>query len=132
MLLWIATGGCLGLLVLRELFSTGVAQAFDVTAIRGDRWLLLFMCYIVAKSLHELGHGLACARYKAECNEIGLMLLCMAPCLYCDTTDSWKLSSKWQRAGIAAAGMYVEWILATLRRWSVVANAGRYDTLCSR
>ncbi len=113
-LMWVVAGCILGLFVVRELFNTGLAHALDVTAIRGDRWLLLFVCYLVAKSLHELGHGLACVRLKSECNEIGLMLLCLAPCLYCDTTDSWKLSSKWQRAGIAAAGMYIEWILATL------------------
>ncbi len=112
--LWLIAGCGLGLLVMRELLSSNWAQALDVTAIRGDRWLLLFGCYLIAKSLHELGHGLACARTKAECNEIGLMLLCLAPCLYCDTSDSWKLASKWTRAGIAAAGMYVEWILATL------------------
>lgn len=113
-LFWLLAGSGSALLVLRELLNTGLIQAFDVTAIQGDRWVLLFICYLVAKSLHELGHGLACVRYRAECNEIGLMFLCLAPCLYCDTTDSWKLSSKWQRAGIAAAGMYIEWILATL------------------
>ena len=36
------------------------------------------------------------------------------PCLYCDVSDSWMLKSKWQRAAIAAAGMYVELILAAV------------------
>jgi putative peptide zinc metalloprotease protein len=111
---WLIAGVCLGLLVLRELLQGNATQTFDLTTLRGDRWLLLFGCYLMAKSLHELGHGLACVRYRAQCHEMGLMLLCLAPCLYCDTTDAWKLSSKWQRAAIAAAGMYVEWILATL------------------
>ena len=83
-------------------------------AMLGDRWWYLAACYVVAKSLHELGHGLACVRYRAYCRELGVMFLCLAPCLYCDTTDAWKLSSKWERAAIAAAGMWVEWILATL------------------
>lgn len=100
--------------VIRELLELEWHQAIDWTAIRGDRWLMLLACYLLAKSLHELGHALACAKYSAQCREVGIMLLCLAPCLYCDTTDSWKLSSKWQRATIAAAGMYVEWILATL------------------
>ncbi len=100
--------------VLCEFLGSHWSLAVDLSSIQGDRWLMLFVCYVVAKSLHELGHAVACVHTKTECNEVGVMFLCLAPCLYCDTTDSWKLPSKWQRAGIAAAGMYVELILATL------------------
>jgi putative peptide zinc metalloprotease protein len=34
--------------------------------------------------------------------------------LYCDVTDSWKLASKWQRIAVAAAGMFVEIVLASI------------------
>ncbi|MCA9133602.1 MAG: hypothetical protein KDA45_10625, partial [Planctomycetales bacterium] len=112
--LWLVSGGLLLFMVLREFLGSHFSLNFDLQAIHGDRWLILFLCYVVAKSLHELGHALACVRRNTACNEIGLLFLCFAPCLYCDTTDSWKLPSKWQRAGIAAAGMYVELILATL------------------
>lgn len=112
-LFWVAASVLVYFFVLREL-TNGVGSRWELDAIRGDRWLLLFACYLLAKSLHELGHMLACVYRRTQCNEIGVLFLCLAPCLYCDTTDSWKLSSKWQRAGIAAAGMYVELILATL------------------
>lgn len=111
---WFIAGCVLGLCVLREVLSTDLAAAIDWRLLRGDGWWLLLLSYLVAKSLHELGHGLACVRYRTQCRELGLLLLCLAPCLYCDTSDSWKLSSKWQRATIAAAGMIVEWILATI------------------
>jgi putative peptide zinc metalloprotease protein len=42
------------------------------------------------------------------------MLLVFTPCLYCDVTDSWKLASKWQRITVAAAGMFVEIVLASI------------------
>ena len=42
------------------------------------------------------------------------MLLVLTPCLYCDVSDSWLLSNRWHRAAIAAAGMYVEVMLASL------------------
>lgn len=113
-ILWLIVSLCLSVLVLGEFFSSGINLTVQLRAIRGDTWLMLFACYLVAKSLHEIGHALACVYRKVECSEIGLMFLCFAPCLYCDTTDSWKLKSKWQRASIAAAGMYVELILASM------------------
>jgi putative peptide zinc metalloprotease protein len=45
---------------------------------------------------------------------MGVMLLVLTPCLYCNVSDSWTLPSKWRRAAIAAAGMYVELILAAV------------------
>jgi len=68
----------------------------------------------VTKILHELGHGLACKHFGGECHEMGVMILVLTPCLYCNVSDSWMLPSKWQRAAIGAAGMYVELVLASL------------------
>jgi putative peptide zinc metalloprotease protein len=66
------------------------------------------------KLLHELGHALTCQHFGAQCNEMGLMLLVLTPCPYCNVTDAWKLSSRWQRIAIAAAGIYVEVVLASV------------------
>ncbi len=41
------------------------------------------------------------------------MLLVFTPALYCNVSDSWMLPSKWHRAFIGAAGMYVEMFLAS-------------------
>ena len=71
-----------------------------------SNWLLLFLVISVTKVIHEFGHGMACKRAGGECHEMGMMLLVMTPCLYCNVSDSWMLSSKWKRAFIAAAGMY--------------------------
>ena len=84
---------------------------YDVSKIQGDRWLVLAALLVAIKSLHELGHYLACVHLKVRCAEIGALFLCFTPCLYCDTTESWKLPSRAHRAGIAAAGIYLEcWI----------------------
>jgi len=77
-------------------------------------WGYLAAALAVTKVLHELGHGLCCRRFGAQCHEMGVMMLVFTPCLYCDVSDSWMLKSKWQRAAIGAAGMYVELILAAL------------------
>jgi len=77
-------------------------------------WLLLALVLAVTKILHELGHGFSCKHFGGECHEIGVMLLVLTPCLYCNVSDSWLLPNKWQRAAIGAAGIYVELMLAAL------------------
>jgi putative peptide zinc metalloprotease protein len=77
-------------------------------------WFWLALVLAVTKVLHEFGHGLSCKRFGGECHEMGLMLLVLTPCLYCNVSDSWMLPSKWRRAAIGAAGMYVEIVLASI------------------
>jgi len=68
----------------------------------------------VTKVFHEFGHGLSCKHFGGECHEIGVMILVLTPCLYCNVSDSWMLPSKWKRAAIGAAGMYVELVIAAV------------------
>ena len=68
----------------------------------------------VTKVLHEFGHGLACKHFGGECHEMGVMILVLTPCLYCNVSDSWMLPSKWHRAAIGAAGIYVELVMASI------------------
>jgi len=67
----------------------------------------------ITKVLHEFGHGLSCKHFGGECHEMGVMILVLTPCLYCNVYDSWMLPNKWHRAAIGAAGMYVEVVIAT-------------------
>ena len=66
------------------------------------------------KVLHEFGHGLTCNHFGGECHELGVMVLVLTPCLYCNVSDSWMLPNKWHRAAIGAAGMWVELVLASV------------------
>jgi len=75
-------------------------------------WLMVVLA--VTKIFHEFGHGLTCKRFGGECHEIGVMILVLTPCLYCNVSDSWMLPSKWKRAAIGAAGMYIEVVLAAV------------------
>jgi len=77
-------------------------------------WFWLGLTLAVTKVLHEFGHGLSCKHFGGECHEMGVMFLVLTPCLYCNVSDSWLLPSKWQRAAIGAAGMYVEVGLASI------------------
>ena len=80
----------------------------------GENWIWIFLILGCTKVLHEFGHGLSCKRFGGECHEMGVMLLVFTPCLYCNVSDSWMLPSKWKRAAIGAAGMYIEVVLASI------------------
>ena len=79
-----------------------------------SRWWVIAILIILIKVMHELGHLLACIRWNVRCREVGVLILFFTPCPYCDTTEAWKLSSRWQRSAIAAGGIYIEIILACI------------------
>ena len=79
--------------------------------------LLLSVTLFFTKILHEFGHGLSCKVLGGECHELGVMILVLTPCLYCNVSDSWMLPSKWKRAGIGVAGVFVECTLAAICTW---------------
>lgn len=87
------------------------------TFFSAKNWMLLACVLGGTKVLHEFGHGLSCKHFGGECHEMGVMLLVLTPCLYCNVSDSWMLPSKWKRAAIGAAGMYVEVVLAAFCTW---------------
>ena len=96
-----------------------------------SNWPWLFLVLAATKVLHELGHALACRHFGGECHEIGVMLLVFVPCLYCNVSDSWMLPNKWRRIAVAAAGMYVELVLAsiaTLLWW--FSAPGLFNAIC--
>ena len=76
--------------------------------------IFLAITLAATKVLHEFGHGLSCKHFGGECHEMGVMILVLTPCLYCNVSDSWMLPSKWHRAAIGAAGIYVEVVLASI------------------
>ena len=79
-----------------------------------QNWLLIAGVLAVTKILHEFGHGLSCKHFGGECHEMGIMFLVLTPCLYCNVSDSWMLPSRWHRAAIGAAGMYLEVVIASI------------------
>ncbi len=68
----------------------------------------------IVKVIHEFGHGLSCKAFGGEVHEMGLLFLCLSPCMYCNVSDAWTLPSKWQRIIISFAGIYVELMIAAI------------------
>ena len=78
-----------------------------------DNWLWLLLAWLVLKVVHELAHGITCRRYGGNVRETGVIFAFFAPLAYVDVTSSWAFSSRWRRIHTAAAGMYVELLLAS-------------------
>ena len=74
----------------------------------------LGLTLVLTKALHEFGHGLTAKYFKGECHEMGIMILVLMPCPYVNVSDSWLLPNKWHRIAIAAAGVFVECVLAAV------------------
>ena len=62
-------------LVASRLLSRPQELLYDVSKIQGDRWLVLAAVLVAIKSIHELGHYLACVHLKVRCAEIGALFL---------------------------------------------------------
>jgi putative peptide zinc metalloprotease protein len=74
----------------------------------------LYIALAVVKVIHEFGHGLSCKRFGGEVHEMGFLLMCFSPALYCNVSDAWVLPSKWHRIIISFAGIYVELVIAAI------------------
>ena len=65
------------------------------------------ICLAVAKAMHEFGHAFAAARFGCRVSTMGVAFMVMAPVLYTDVSDTWRLTAK-QRMVVDAAGMAVD------------------------
>jgi putative peptide zinc metalloprotease protein len=68
----------------------------------------------VVKVIHEFGHGLSCKAFGGEVHEMGFLILCLSPAMYCNVSDAWTLPNKWKRIIISGAGIYVELMIAAI------------------
>ena len=94
---------------------------------------MIFLSFTLAftKIFHEFGHGITCKHFGGDCHELGFMLLVLTPCLYVNVSDSWMIPSKWKRAMIGAAGVYIECFIAsicTFLWW--FSQPGLFNYLC--
>lgn len=74
----------------------------------------MFVALMIVKTLHELGHAIACKYFGGQCHHLGVMLLFFTPALYCDVSDAWMFPERWKRIVVSAAGMAVELVLAAM------------------
>lgn len=99
-------------LVQFEVFQSKLPTFHQFFNLKNAIWLSIALG--VTKVIHEFGHGLTCKHFGGECHEMGVMVLVLTPCLYCNVSDSWMLPNKWHRIAIGAGGMYIEVVIASI------------------
>lgn len=72
----------------------------------------VWVMYPLMKGVHELGHALMLRRFGCEVPEVGINFFMFVPMPYVDASASNRLTSRVQRALVAAAGIMVETTLA--------------------
>lgn len=76
--------------------------------------LAMWLAYPVIKLLHELAHALAVKAFGGDVHEIGISVLMLTPVPYVDASASVAFADKRKRIIVAAAGIMVEIVLATI------------------
>lgn len=99
-------------LVQFDVFQSKLPSFHQFFNLKNAIWLSVALG--VTKVIHEFGHGLTCKHFGGECHEMGVMILVLTPCLYCNVSDSWMLPNKWHRIAIGAGGMYIEVVIASI------------------
>ncbi len=119
-----------------------VAAADPQSLLDWENLLLLYLGFAIVKAIHEFGHGFACAHFGrtsgagGQVHTMGIMLLVFMPVPYVDASSSWAFRSKWHRAIVGAAGMYIELGVAAIAAvvWArtdsaTVVNALAYNMM---
>jgi putative peptide zinc metalloprotease protein len=76
--------------------------------------VILWLIYPLVKTVHEFAHAFSVKYYGGDVSEMGIMLLLFMPVPYVNASDSASFSNKWQRIGVAGAGILAELSLASV------------------
>jgi putative peptide zinc metalloprotease protein len=113
-----ALAGLVGGLLAARQWDTVLVRLGESFTLQG--FLAFILALLFAKSLHELAHAITATRYGVRVAHMGVAMVVLAPMLYTDTGESWKITNHHARLRIAAAGMAAELILAI---WATLAWA---------
>ena len=98
--------GIVGLYFVSRQWDAFLASGAALLTLEGAG--LFAVTLFAVKVLHELGHAYTAIRFGCRVPSIGLAFMMMAPLLYADVTDAWRLGDRRKRLLIDAAGVIVE------------------------
>ncbi|MBL8891922.1 MAG: efflux RND transporter periplasmic adaptor subunit [Planctomycetaceae bacterium] len=122
---WLPLAACTVAYALYCLYIHAEKFSNQAIAIWADQqWLTLVIVWLLIKVIHELAHGIVAQRYGTQVRDAGLFLVLFLPLAYVDVSNSARLPNRWKRIHIAAAGMYVELVLAAVATivWAWTTN----------
>jgi putative peptide zinc metalloprotease protein len=105
LIVWFVLGGIACNILISDWQKIGEAS---LQIFSGFHWFWLLLAWIGLKFVHETAHALACKKFGGDVPEAGILFILFTPLAYVNVTSMWRLSSRWQRIVISAAGIYVE------------------------
>jgi putative peptide zinc metalloprotease protein len=117
---FLSLGGTLGWVLLVGTAIGVVFSNWEALFERGQGALnpanlpLLLLAFVLAKLIHEFGHGYAVKRFGGEVHVMGITFLVFTPIPYVDATAAWAFRERWKRVWVGAAGMIVELVVAAV------------------
>ncbi|WP_312364157.1 efflux RND transporter periplasmic adaptor subunit [Ensifer sp.] len=122
--------GPVGLIAWSALLIAGLAElvghwsSFRLelgTLFSPDMVIMLWVAWVVSKAWHEFQHGVVARLYGVEVREVGILFILFLPLgAYVDVTGAWRVTGRWRRLHITAAGIMGELALgaAAVLLWS--------------
>ena len=108
---WIfVTIGLAGLYLVSRQWDEFLATFPNFFTLEGAAAFAISLMFV--KALHELGHAYTAVRYGCHVPTMGIAFMMMAPMLYTDVSDAWRISDRRKRLAIDGAGIVVELGLA--------------------
>jgi len=94
------------------------------SVVSAEGLLLIYLTISAVTVLHELAHGLTCRHFGGRVQDMGVLLMYLIPCFYCNVSDTYLFKRKSQRLWVTFAGAYFElfiWALAVVG-WRLVTE----------
>ncbi len=92
------------------------------TRLSGNQTLFIVCILIISSFMHEAGHAAASLKYHIKARAMGFGFYLLLPVLYCDVSDSWKLSTN-KRMMVNVGGIIIEnWIAFLLVLFHLIMN----------
>ncbi len=108
----IAVAGLIGIYLVSRQWEDYLSTYQDFVSLEGIVLGALTLAGI--KSAHELGHAYVAVNYGCRVPTMGAAFMLLAPMLYTDVSDAWKLRDRRQRMLIDSAGVRVELAIAAI------------------
>ena len=108
--------GLLGIFLASRQWDAFGASFLHFFSVEGA--LLGVLSLVLAKALHELGHGLTAKRFGCRVPTMGVAFMLLYPMAYTDASEAWRLPDRRQRLAVGAAGIAAELALAC---WALLA-----------
>lgn len=119
-ILFLSIGICVQLFLLKDFLSPKYVNR--IVSADTSLFISAILISVLLTLMHELGHAVACMRYKAEPGSIGFGVYFAMPVFYSDVSSTWRLNRK-QRIVVDMGGMYLEGIpIAILTMYALLSN----------